>query len=60
MEPPSFELLDREREALRLLADGSTPTEAATALMISPRTLRNHVRNVSEKIDRALQLEGDD
>jgi DNA-binding NarL/FixJ family response regulator len=40
----------REREVLRLLADGMTDREIATALAISPRTVESHVSSVLHKL----------
>jgi DNA-binding NarL/FixJ family response regulator len=47
--PPS--LSGREREILRLLADGKTNREIAEALFISPDTVRTYVRRAMEKLD---------
>lgn len=40
----------REREVLRLLADGMTDREIAIALAISPRTVESHVSSVLHKL----------
>jgi DNA-binding NarL/FixJ family response regulator len=40
----------REHEVLRLLAEGLTDREIATALAISPRTVESHVSNVLRKL----------
>jgi DNA-binding NarL/FixJ family response regulator len=44
------QLSDREREVLTLLADGSTGGEVAERLVLSPETVRTHVRNAMEKL----------
>ncbi len=40
----------RELEVLRLVADGSNNREIARALFISENTVRNHVRNILDKL----------
>lgn len=50
------ELSEREREVLSLLARDSTNAEIGAELVISPKTVRNHVSNILRKlqaIDRA-------
>ena len=50
------ELSDRERQVLMLIARGSTNSEIARALVVSPKTVRNHVSNIFSKLqvsDRA-------
>ncbi len=42
-------LTQREREVLRLLADGNSNEEIGKRLFISPETVRTHVRNAMEK-----------
>jgi DNA-binding NarL/FixJ family response regulator len=43
-------LSSREQDVLRLLAEGMTDREIATALAISPRTVESHVSSVLRKL----------
>ena len=58
--PRTFpELTDREREVLTLIAQHLTNTEIAERLTLSPKTVRNHVSNIFDKlqvIDRAQAI----
>lgn len=44
-------LTKREREVLRLLADGNSNEEIGKALFISPETVRTHLRKAMGKLD---------
>jgi DNA-binding NarL/FixJ family response regulator len=44
-------LTQRERDVLRLLADGNSNEEIGKALFISPETVRTHVRKAMTKLD---------
>jgi DNA-binding NarL/FixJ family response regulator len=44
-------LTQRERDVLRLLADGLSNEEIGKRLFISPETVRTHVRKAMEKLD---------
>ncbi len=53
------ELTDREREVLDLIAGGYNNTEIAQKLVISPKTVRNHITNIFSKLqvaDRAQAI----
>jgi DNA-binding NarL/FixJ family response regulator len=52
-QPPAAlaELTDREREILRLVAQGLSNAEIAGRLVISPLTAKTHVSNVLRKLD---------
>lgn len=53
------ELSDREREVLNLIAEGYKNPEIAEELVLSPKTIRNHVSNILSKLqvaDRAQAI----
>jgi DNA-binding NarL/FixJ family response regulator len=53
---PFPELTDREREILELVAGGRSNAEITALLVVSPKTVRNHVSNIFAKLqvrDRA-------
>jgi DNA-binding NarL/FixJ family response regulator len=58
--PQAFpELTDREREVLGLLAQGCSNSEIASRLVLSQKTVRNHVSNIFNKLqvaDRAQAI----
>lgn len=47
---PEDELTDREREVLRLIADGATNREIASRLYISENTVSFHMKNILAKL----------
>jgi DNA-binding NarL/FixJ family response regulator len=52
-------LTDREREVLELIAQGRSNPEIANRLVLSPKTVRNHISNVFSKlqvVDRAQAI----
>lgn len=56
-EDPGAELTDREQEVLSLLAEGADTRGIARALVISPSTTRNHIRNILDKFQVHSRLE---
>lgn len=54
---PFPDLSDREREVLALLADGAGNAAIAHRLVLSPKTVRNHVSNVLAKLRAADRAE---
>jgi len=44
------ELTEREREILKLIAQGLTNPAIAEKLVLSPKTIRNHVSNIFSKL----------
>ena len=57
---PAFpELTDREREILELVAQGKSNQQITRQLVISPKTVRNHISNIFAKLhvaDRAQAI----
>ena len=51
------QLSDREREVLTLIARGHKNAEIASRLVITPKTVRNHVSNILDKIQAADRAE---
>ena len=51
------ELTDREREILGLIARRETNAEIATRLVVSPKTVRNHITNILSKLQVADRAE---
>jgi DNA-binding NarL/FixJ family response regulator len=50
-QPPLFpELTDRERQVLELIAQGLSNPEITRRLVLSPKTVRNHVSNILTKL----------
>lgn len=48
--PGLEELTPRERDVLRLMAEGHTNDEIATRLFITPKTARNHTTSILQKL----------
>ncbi len=51
------ELTDREREILKLIAEGYRSAEIAARLVLSPKTVRNHITNILSKLQVADRTE---
>ena len=54
---PSPRLTERELEVLRLVATGMSNREIASQLYISENTVKNHVRNILEKLHLHTRME---
>jgi DNA-binding NarL/FixJ family response regulator len=54
---PFPELTDREREVLDLIAQGYKNADIATRLVLSSKTVRNHVTNILSKLQVADRAE---
>ncbi|MDP3892975.1 response regulator transcription factor [Nocardioides sp.] len=54
---PGLKLTDRELEVLRLVARGLNNREIAKQLFISENTVKNHVRNILEKLQLHSRME---
>jgi len=54
---PALKLTDREMEVLRLVARGLNNRDIAKELFISENTVKNHVRNILEKLQTHSRME---
>ncbi len=54
---PALRLTDRELEVLRQVAQGHSNKEIAVLLFISENTVKNHVRNMLEKLQLHSRME---
>lgn len=50
-EPQAGQLTDREREVVRLVAQGRSNSEIARALVISDKTVKTHISNILGKLE---------
>ncbi len=57
IEGPGTNLTNREREVLSIMAQGLNTGEIAESLSISPSTVRNHIRNILQKLNVHSRLE---
>ncbi len=54
---PSLRLTDREMEVLKLVAQGLNNRDIAKQLFISENTVKNHIRNILEKLHLHSRME---
>ena len=54
---PGLRLTERELEVLRLVAKGLNNRDIAKQLFISENTVKNHVRNILEKLQLHSRME---
>ncbi|EFC83172.1 transcriptional regulator, LuxR family [Parafrankia sp. EUN1f] len=54
---PTPRLTDREMEVLRLVAKGLNNRDIAKQLYISENTVKNHIRNILEKLQLHSRME---
>jgi two-component system NarL family response regulator len=54
---PTPRLTDREMEVLRLVAQGLNNRDIARSLFISENTVKNHIRNILEKLHLHSRME---
>jgi len=54
---PTPRLTDREMEVLKLVAKGMNNRDIAKHLFISENTVKNHIRNILEKLQLHSRME---
>jgi DNA-binding NarL/FixJ family response regulator len=54
---PLAELTPREREVLRLMAEGRSNQAIADALVVTPRAIEKHITNIFEKLGLGSAVE---
>jgi two-component system, NarL family, response regulator LiaR len=55
--PAGYDLTERERQVLALMAAGLNNSEIAEKLFVSPSTIKSHVSNILAKLDVASRTE---
>ena len=50
-------ITSREREILQRLSDGETGEQIATAMYLSPETVRTHLRNTMRKLEASTRVQ---
>jgi DNA-binding NarL/FixJ family response regulator len=55
--PSKIDISDREKEVLNLLAQGKTNAQIAEELVISPNTVKTHVKNTLKKLGASNRAE---
>jgi len=56
-DPPAPQLTEREREVLRMAAKGLTARQIAEHLVVSHRTVQNHIQNTLRKLQLRNKVE---
>jgi NarL family two-component system response regulator LiaR len=54
---PQAELSERERDVLRLVAEGKDNNDIAGLLFISPQTVKNHISNILAKLQMENRIQ---
>jgi DNA-binding NarL/FixJ family response regulator len=52
-----FDLTEREKEVLQLIAEGYKNTEIADKLFVSENTVKSHIKNIYIKLDVKNRVE---
>lgn len=57
LKPEDFQISERELEILALVAEGMNYKEIADRLFLSPKTVRNHIHNIHQKLQVGSKTE---